>query len=200
MPGHGSGCDTSTRHSAASSDQKLHPSDHEDTDYVLCKGLMIGKSETEFCPASVTSRAMIVTILYRLAGSPAVTGEMPFVDVPVDQWYSDDIIWASQNDIIEGYGNGYFGPFDDVTREQIAAIFCRYAEAKGMNVDLDADLSEFTDGDKVHAWAVDYMEWAVAIGMMEGRSTTEKLLAPLNGTTRAETAALLYRWCEEIDD
>ena len=114
------------------------------------------------------------------------------------QWYTDAILWAAQNDIVLGYGDGTFGPMNAITREQIAAIFCRYAEMKGMKAGKTADLSKYTDAVEISAWASDYMEWAVASGMMEGRGN--KTLAPAAGTTRAETAALLERWCEEIAD
>ena len=102
------------------------------------------------------------------------------------------------NDIVLGYGDGNFGPMDVITREQIAALFCRFAELKGMNVKKAADLSAYTDADQIGAWAVDYVEWAVASGLMQGRSAST--LAPAAGTTRAEAAALLERWCEEIAD
>jgi hypothetical protein len=141
---------------------------------------------------------MLTTIVYRIAGSPAVSGEMPFADVAAGQWYSDAILWAAKNDIVLGYGDGNFGPMDTITREQITALFFRFAELKGMNTKKSADLSAYNDANTVGSWAVDYVEWAVASGLMQGRSTN--LLAPAAGTTRAETAALLERWCEEIAD
>ena len=191
-------CKSNTCHSAAFSDLDLDAWYHAYTDYVLCKGYMVGMSATTFEPSTATTRAMLVTTLYRIAGAPAVTGQQTFTDVADGQWYSDAILWAQQNDIVLGYGDGTFGPMNAITREQIAAIFCRYAEMKGMNVGKTADLSKYTDAVEISAWAVDYMEWAVASGMMEGRSA--KTLAPLADTTRAEAAALLERWCEEIAD
>ena len=159
---------------------------------------MVGMSDTIFAPNAETTRAMLTTILYRIAGSPAVTGEMPFADVAEGQWYSDAILWAAQNDIVLGYGDGNFGPMDVITREQIAALFCRFAELKGMNVNKSADLSGYDDVNDIGAWAVDYVEWAVASGLMQGRNT--HMMAPGLGTTRAEVATLLERWCEEIAD
>ena len=191
-------CKSNTCHSAAFSDLNLDAWYHAYTDYVLCKGYMIGMSATTFEPSTATTRAMLVTTLYRIAGSPAVTGEQTFADVADGQWYTDAILWAAQNDIVLGYGDGTFGPMNAITREQIAAIFCRYAEMKGMKAGKTADLSKYTDAVEISAWASDYMEWAVASGMMEGRGA--KTLAPKAGTTRAETAALLERWCEEIAD
>ena len=191
-------CKSNTCHSKAFSDLDLDAWYHEYTDYVLCKGMMNGMGGDIFAPNGETSRAMLTTILYRMAGSPAVTGEMPFADVAAGQWYSDAILWAEQNDVVLGYGDGSFGPMDTITREQIAALFFRFAELKGMKTRLEADLASFKDAGEISAWASDYMEWAVASGMMEGRGA--KTLAPKAGTTRAETAALLERWCEEIAD
>jgi hypothetical protein len=191
-------CKTDTCHSKAFSDLDLNAWYHEYTDYVLCKGMMNGMGGAIFAPNGETSRAMLTTIIYRIAGSPAVSGEMPFADVAAGQWYSDAILWAAKNDIVLGYGNGNFGPMDTITREQITALFFRFAELKGMNTKKSADLSAYNDANTVGSWAVDYVEWAVASGLMQGRSTN--LLAPAAGTTRAETAALLERWCEEIAD
>ena len=191
-------CKSNTCHSKAFSDLDLDAWYHEYTDYVLCKGMMNGMGGDIFAPNGETSRAMLTTILYRMAGSPAVSGEMPFADVAAGQWYTDAILWAEQNDVVLGYGDGSFGPMDTITREQIAALFFRFAELKGMKTGLEADLASFKDAGEISAWASDYMEWAVASGMMEGRGA--KTLAPKAGTTRAETAALLERWCEEISD
>ena len=192
-------CKSDTCHSKAFSDLDLDAWYHKYTDYVLCKGMMKGMGGDIFAPNAETTRAMLTTILYRMAGSPAVSGEMPFADVAADQWYSDAILWAAENDIVLGYGDGNFGPMDTITREQIAALFFRFAELKGMNVNKSVELSPaYDDASDVGAWAVDYVEWAVATGLMQGRST--HMLAPAAGTTRAEVATLLERWCEEIAD
>ena len=191
-------CKTDICHSKAFSDLDLNAWYHEYTDYVLCKGMMNGMGGGIFAPNGETSRAMLTTIIYRIAGSPAVSGEMPFADVAAGQWYTDAILWAAENDIVLGYGDGNFGPMDTITREQIAALFFRFAELEGMKTNKSADLSAYNDANTIGAWAVDYVEWAVASGLMQGRSA--HLLAPAAGTTRAETAALLERWCEEIAD
>ena len=191
-------CKSNTCHSKAFSDLDLDAWYHEYTDYVLCKGLMNGMGGDIFAPNGETSRAMLTTILYRMAGSPAVTGEMPFADVAAGQWYSDAILWAAQNDVVLGYVDGNFGPMDTITREQIAAMFFRFAELKGMDTSKAADLASYKDAATVGAWATDYVEWAVSVGLMKGRAADT--LAPAAGTTRAETAALLERWCEEIAD
>ena len=191
-------CKSNTCHSAAFTDLDLDAWYHEYTDYVLCKGMMNGMGGNLFAPNGETSRAMLTTILYRMAGSPAVTGEMPFADVAAGQWYSDAILWAAQNDVVLGYVGGNFGPMDTITREQIAAMFFRFAELKKMDTSKAADLASYKDAATVGAWATDYVEWAVSVGLMKGRAADT--LAPAAGTTRAETAALLERWCEEIAD
>jgi len=159
---------------------------------------MIGMSDDIFAPSTTTSRAMIVTTLYRLEGSPAVTGENTYKDVKDDVWYTDAIIWATENGIVNGYGNGLYGPHHDVTREQIATMLYRYADYKGVIVDDTTDLAEYTDVDEISAWALDAMKWANAIELIEGR--TETTLNPKDNTMRSELATLLYRWCHEIGD
>ena len=198
-PKHCPWCKTNTCHSAAFTDLDLDAWYHEYTDYVLCKGLMNGMGGTIFAPNATATRAMIITTLYRMEGSPAVTGEITFSDVAADTWYSDAVVWATQNGIVNGFADGTFAPMQNVTREQIAAIFFRLAELKGVKTDKAAELSPaYDDASDVGAWAVKYMQWAVGEGLMKGRST--HMLVPAGETTRAETAALLQRWCEEIAD
>lgn len=167
---------------------------HAYTDFVICNKLMIGVADELFDPDGVSTRAMIVTTIYRMAGSPAVTGTSGYTDVADGLWYSDAITWAAQNGIVNGYGNGTFGPNDAVTREQIATIFYRYAGFKGINTNRSADLSKYTDGAEVASWAKDAMEWAVATDMIKGTSTTAKVLSPHADTTRVTLATLLDRW------
>ncbi len=199
--GHCPGCGKNVCHSESFSDLNLNAWYHEYTDYVLCKGLMIGMGGDVFAPEFTTNRAMLVTTLYRFAGSPAVDCEMPYEDVLEGQWYSDAVIWATENNIVEGYGNGCFGPFDTLTREQSATIFHRYAKLLGLDVSGSDDvLAGYQDADQVSDWAVDGVKWAVTSGMMNGRSTTAQILCPKDGIKRDEIAALLYRWCEEIND
>ena len=131
-------CKSDVCHSKAFSDLDLNAWYHKYTDYVLCKGMMNGMGGAIFAPNGETSRAMLTTIIYRIAGSPAVTGEMPFADVAAGQWYSDAILWAAQNDVVLGYVDGNFGPMDTITREQITALFFRFAELKGMNTKKSA--------------------------------------------------------------
>lgn len=172
---------------------------HTDTDYVICKGLMIGVADGKFAPYMSVNRAMIVTTLYRLENCPEVAYSETYTDVPDGTWYTDAIMWATENGIVLGYGNGCYGPYDPVTREQIAAIFYRYAQYKGIDTTYSGDLSAFTDVDQVSSWAVEALTWAVDVEMIYGVSKTDKVLAPRNDTNRAAMAALLLRWSEKVN-
>ena len=157
---------------------------------------MLGVSDTKFAPKLSTSRAMIVTVLWRLEGEPCVKYAMSFKDVKDGQWYTEAIRWAQSTGVVKGYSAEKFGPDDPITREQMAAIFCRYAEYKGMDVSAEADLSKFTDANKIGSWAVDNVAWANAAGLMIGTSATT--LDPRGLAAREQVAALLYRFCESI--
>lgn len=169
---------------------------HEYIDYVVEKGLMQGVADDLFAPNVTTSRAMIVTILYRLEGRPAVSGASPFDDVASGQWYTDAIIWANSEGIVEGYGDGKFGTDDNITREQFAAILYRYAKFKGYDVSVgqDTNILSYDDAFEVSDWAMEAMQWAVGSGLITGR--TETTLVPKGDATRAEAAAILMRYIE----
>lgn len=169
---------------------------HEGVDYAIKNGLMNGTGADTFAPDATTTRAMVVTILYRLDGEPAVTKDIPFADVPAGQWYSNAINWAAANGIVDGYGNGKFGPDDTITREQMAAILYRYASYKGYSVSDLANLTGYTDAASVSEWASTAMRWAVAEGLIEGTSATT--LSPSGDSTRAEVATILMRFCEGV--
>ncbi len=169
---------------------------YDAVEYVYENGLMNGVTETTFEPDSTTTRGMIVTVLYRMAGSPAVTGENAFTDVEAGSWYEDAIIWAAANGIVEGYGDGTFFPDADVTREQMAAILYRYAEYAGLDVTGRGDLTAFPDGETVSAWAEENVAWAVAEGLLTGRD--DQTLDPAGTATRAEIATILMRYCETV--
>ena len=164
--------------------------------YVYEKHMMSGTGEAMFSPAAATTRGMIVTILYRLEGSPAVSDSPAFNDVPDGQWYSSAVAWAAANDIVGGYGDGRFGPNDTITREQMAAILYRYAQYKGYDVTAAADLSGYSDAGSVSAWAQAAMQWANGAGLITGNSAAT--LNPLGSATRAEVAAILMRFCEDM--
>ena len=164
--------------------------------YVYEQGLMGGTGEGRFSPDLTTSRAMIVTILYRLEGSPAVSGCASFADVTAGQWHSDGVAWASANGIVTGYSNGSFGPDDTITREQMAAILYRYARYKGYDLSAQAALDGYADAAQVSAYAADAMKWAVGSGLITGTSGTT--LSPAGSATRAQAAVILARFCQTL--
>lgn len=166
--------------------------------YVNENGLMDGTSPNLFSPNVTTTRGMIVTILYRLEGAPDVTGTNIFTDVDEDAWFADAVLWANTNGIVSGYGNGLFGPNNTITREQMAAVLYRYAQYKGYDTAAKADLSGYTDAAQVSDWAVDAICWANAEGLISGTSPTT--LTPKGGATRAQAAAILARFCQNIPE
>ena len=159
-------------------------------------GLMTGTKATRFSPDTALNRAMLVTILYRLEGSPAVSSASVYTDVATGAWYTDAVAWAAQHGITVGYGNGRFGPKDDITREQMAAILYRYAQYKTYDTTASADLRGYTDAGSISGWALEALQWANGAGLISGRTNT--LLAPAGSTTRAETAVILVRFLEQI--
>lgn len=156
---------------------------------VYTRGLMVGVSDTSFAPDQALSRAMLASVLYRLAGEPAVTAENPFTDVPADRWYTDAVIWAAENGIVVGCGDGTFRPNAPATRAQTAVMLYAYANFAGRNTSQRADLSAFADAADVPSWALAEMQWANAAQLILGRDG--KLLAPNAETTRAEMASIL---------
>ena len=164
-----------------------------DVEYVSANGLMDGVGNGLFAPYRNTSRAMIVTILWRLEGKPAAVGERSFADVPYGQWYTEAIRWASEMGIVTGYSAEAFGPNDIITREQMAAVLYRYATAKGHHTTIMADLSSFAYGNTVNAWARDAMAWANAASLINGMPG--ELLVPQGQANRCQTAAILHRFC-----
>lgn len=156
--------------------------------------LMDGVSSVKFDPHATMTRAMLVTVLWRLDGGHAA-GPSPFTDVPNGSWYTEAVLWAAENGVVNGVGNGKFNPNGTVTREQIAAILCRYAELCGVDVSADASLTYFPDGSQVSSYAVGPMKWAVKTGLIGGRKNGNTLyLVPHDGATRAEVAAILMRF------
>lgn len=162
--------------------------------YVYRQDLMSGTAQDRFSPDLTTNRAMLVTILYRLAGSPAVDGGSAFTDVAGGDWFASGVAWASANGIVTGYGDGRFGPNDPITREQMAAILYRYAGFAGQSTAGQADLSGYTDAGQVSPYAAEAMGWAVDRGLITGVSAGT--LAPGGSATRAQVATILMRFCE----
>lgn len=166
--------------------------------YATEKGLMNGYDDGNFGPNDHTTRAQIVTILYRLEGEPATRSASSFSDVSAGgQYYSGAVAWAAANNIVNGYEDGRFGPNDKLTREQIAAVLYRYAVFKGAAgaEAADADLSQFADFGQVSGWAQDAVRWAVGAGLLNGDNGS---LKPQGNATRAEIAAMLMRYCENV--
>ena len=166
-----------------------------DVEYVSTNGLMDGVGNGLFAPYQNTSRAMIVTILWRLEGKPAAVGELSFADVPYGQWYTEAIRWAAELGIVTGYSAEAFGPNDTITREQMAAILYRYAIAKGYDTTIMADLTHFVDCNTVSTWARDEMAWANAMSLINGMPG--ELLMPQGQANRCQTAAILHRFCSK---
>lgn len=175
---------------------------HAGIDYVVERGIM-GSTRTDaltFEPNTACTRAMIVSMLYRLEGEPAVSFEGRFSDVAPGQWYSKAVIWAYRNGIVSGYNNGNFGPNDLVTREQLAVILKAYAEYCGITTKERANISEFPDESKA-TWSRDAVRWAVAVGLISGKSNAgTTLLDPQGKATRAEVASILMRFMQNILD
>ena len=165
-------------------------------DYVTENGLMKGVGGHMFDPAGTTTRAMVVTILHRLEGSPVVNSVNPFTDVPSGTWYTDAVVWAAANGIVEGYGGGKCGPTDDITRQQLATILYRYAEYKGYDVSVgeDTNILSYEDYAEISDWAKPAMQWACGAGLINGR--TESTLVPQGNASRAETATIIMRFME----
>ena len=163
--------------------------------YAYETGLMDGVGDSLFAPNSETTRAQLVTILYRLAGQPAVSGDLPFTDVEAGTWYTDAVAWAAENGIVNGTTDTTFAPGDDITREQLVTVLYRYAESKGYDVSASADLSGYPDAGQVQDYAQPAMAWAVAEGIVEG---VDGNLNPTGDATRAQIATILMRFCEGV--
>ncbi len=157
------------------------------------KGLMIGTSADTFRPLDKTQRAMIVTVLHRLAGTPE-TEEAHFTDVPEDAYYAQAVNWAAENDIIAGYGDGKFGPEDDLSREQIVLVLMSYARYAELDTTASTNLDQFADSSDTSDFAAEGMSWAVAEGLIQGKG--DGRLDPKGTATRSEVAALLVRFSD----
>ena len=165
--------------------------------YVYEHGLMAGTSATTFAPDATTSRSMIATILWRMAGSPVVNYAMNFADVPQDQWYSEAIRWAVSEGIASGYGNT-FGTHDPITREQLAVMLYQFAQARGYDVSVgeNTNILSYTDMSDVAEYAIPAMQWACGAGIISGTGDGSTL-TPQGQATRAQAAVMLTRFCEE---
>ena len=168
---------------------------YNDAMFVYKNGLMLGTSKTLFGPHGTVTRGMMATILWRMEGSLAPKGENSFTDVEAGRWYADAITWTAENGIFAGYSKDKFGPDDPITREQLTAIFYRYADYKGYKLTVTGNLDKFEDADKITDYAKMVMQWAVGNGLIKGKSET--LLDPQGTATRAEISAMLHRFIEK---
>ena len=166
--------------------------------YVYEHGLMAGTSATTFAPDATTSRSMIATILWRMAGSPVVNYAMDYTDVAQGQWYSEAIRWAASEGIVGGYGNGLFGTNDPITREQFAVMLYRFAQEQGYDVSIgeNTNILSYTDVADLSEYAISAMQWAVGAGIINGTGDGSTL-SPHGQATRAQAAVMLMRFCEE---
>ena len=166
---------------------------HDGVHFVLENKLMSGYGDGKFGPADYTSRAMVAQILWNLEGKPASTYEISYSDVASDAWYADAIRWASEKGIVTGYGDGKFGPDDNITREQLAAIIYRYAQSKDQGfTGMWMFNLDYEDASSVSDWASEAMHWMVMKGIIKGQ--TEKTLAPKSFASRAEIATMIMRY------
>lgn len=158
-------------------------------------GLFTGCSGTAFAPENTMTRAMLVSVLYKLEGTPDTASALRFVDVNGECWYAPAIAWAAAKGIVSGYGTASFGPNDTVTREQLAVILCRYAKSKGLNKSTNTDFLCYSDAAGISDYAVPAMRWACGAGLIAGNG---KSLMPCAGATRAQAATILTRFCNSI--
>ncbi len=171
----------------------VHPSQwyHDAVDFAVSNGFMTGMSESIFAPDGTVTRGQLLTVLYRVAGSPAVPVAAPFADVAEDAYYADAIAWAYAMGIAKGVSASAFDPEGAVTREQMVTFLARFAACFGLYAELPGDLSAFTDGDSVSDWAKGPMFWAVQLGLIQGKP--DGSLAPTETTTRAQMATVIQR-------
>lgn len=169
---------------------------HEAVTYVYDNDLMNGTDGSLFSPESTTTRAQVVTVLYRLAGQPAADWANPFWDVPASAWFHDAVTWAWENDITGGVSSTHFGAGNAVTREQLATFLYRYAQDQGYDTSARADLSGYSDAGLVSSYATEALSWANATGLITG--TTGTTLSPKGSATRAQVATILSRFCQDV--
>jgi len=176
---------------------------HDGVHYCIENGLMTGYGNGIFKPNADTTRAMITVMLWRLNGSPVVNYLLDFEDVEEGQWYTEAIRWAKSEGIATGYGNGYFGTNDAITREQMVTILWRYAQYKGVDVSVgeNTNILSYNDAFDVAEYAIPAMQWACGSGMVQGMNDPNgegMILAPESKGTRAQIATMMMRFCENV--
>ena len=180
---------------SAFTDAKASAWYHDGVHWAIENDVMNGVGDGKFAPNDTTTRAQVVTMLWRLDGSPAYVGMSEFSDVDNEQWYGPAIRWASAEGIVNGYDDGRFGANDAVTREQLVTILYRYAQYKKMDVSVgeDTNILSYDDAFDVHQWAMSAMQWAVGAGVVNGIGTN---LEPAGDASRAQVATMLWRFCK----
>lgn len=175
---------------------------HDAVDYVYRNKLFSGMGEHEFAPAADMNRAMLMTVLYRLAGSPEremAAADVSFDDVPADAWFAPFVRWGASQNVTAGTGNNCFSPNQQVTRQQVVVLLYSFANKyMGLNTRGQTDLSGYQDADRVSDWAREGMSWAVAKGIVGDDLLADGLLAPQRNASRAEVAAMLHAFSEKI--
>ena len=167
--------------------------------YTLEKGIITGNNDGygTFRPYEKVTRAMVVTMLYRMEGSPSVTVTNTFPDVPKNEWYAKAVQWAKNNKIVNGYTTGKFGPNDNIKRQDLAIMLMNYAKYKGKyNTTKLNNLDQYKDKNKVDKYAIEGMKWAVGNEIIHGKDSTT--LDPANNATRAEAAIMTMNYCKNI--
>lgn len=167
--------------------------------YAYNNGLFAGMTPTTFAPNATMTRAMLVSVLWRLAGEPAPKAPNTFVDVPDGAWYTDAVTWAAENGVVSGIGGSRFDPSGFVTREQTAEILYNYAHSKGYDVSARADLTAFPDAASVSGWAEEALSWANAAGLINGTVRDgQTILDPQGSASRAQVAMILMNYVEHV--
>ena len=178
----------------------VHPVDHwakSYVDYVVSSGIFSGTSDTTFSPDTAMTRGMVAKVLHNLEGAPESSYTGSFTDVAKGSWYEEAVYWAAGEGIVSGYGNGLYGPNDPVTREQLATILYRYAQSKGQGFTGNwMFLLDYADRAEVSDWAYEAMCWMTMKGIING--TGNDMLSPKGYATRAQVAAMLQRFCENV--
>ena len=169
---------------------------HEAVDYVIAKGLFNGTGTTTFSPNATVNRAMIVTVLYRLAGEPEVENLTSFRDVNASRYYAKAIAWASENGIVSGYKDGTFRPNQAATRQELAVILYRFGQYSGCDMSLKGDLDSYKDSKAIGGWAREAMAWCVGAGLLQGDPAGS--LTPKGTATRAQYATIIMRLRESL--
>ena len=171
--------------------RNMLPQIHEAVDYMVGMGYMNGMSASHFGPNTELNRAMMVTILHRIAGSPEATGTHSFVDVPDGQFYSEPVLWALEKGVTTGLDDTHFAPGKSLTRQELVTFLYRFAGVMGYDTTATTDLSAYTDAAKVQPYAIEPFQWAVAAGVVNGTSATT--LSPEATTTRAQICIMVSR-------